>query len=266
MSEFIDKFQTVGLVGYGSIGKRYSEILKKLGVKVNIFSVGKSLIYDQKNSAQYKFYFNENEFWSSGIKAIFICNPSFMHFEWIKKSLSRDIPTFCEKPVCTSRKELDELTNLIQHKSSITTSSGYMWKYEYGVNYLKKILNSINKSEVVKISLFMSTYLPDWHPWEDYKNSYASNTNMGGGLTLTCSHEIDTLRYLVGDLKFVGGIKKSISSLSTDTDDFISVLFTNLDEICIQLDMNWYQKRKERVISIQTEKSEILWDYEKSLL
>lgn len=266
MYDYFSKINKVGIVGYGSVGKRYSYILKKLGISVHIFSVGKSLLLDKDARDNFKIFRNEEDFWQSGIKAILICNPSYMHLEWIKKSINRKIPTFCEKPVCVSPNELFILRKILQENQFVPNCSGYMWRYEHGVNILKKLINRINLSNIIKVSLNMVTHLPDWHPWENYKDSYASNKKMGGGLVLTCSHEIDTLRYLFGELNLISATTKSVKILLTDTEDFVTALFKNENGIPIQLDMNWYQKKNIRLIKIKTDKSEIIWNQNQKFL
>ena len=39
-------------------------------------------------------------------------------------------------------------------------------------------------------------YLPDWHSYEDYRKSYFSRKDLGGGVLLTLIHEIE-IRYLL---------------------------------------------------------------------
>ena len=39
--------------------------------------------------------------------------------------------------------------------------------------------------------------------YEDYKKSYASKKELGGGVVLTCIHEIDYMYWLFGDIKEV---------------------------------------------------------------
>ena len=51
------------------------------------------------------------------------------------------------------------------------------------------------------------TFMPKWHPNENYKISYASKKNLGGGVVLTCSHEIDLATYLFGNVKKVNAFK-----------------------------------------------------------
>ena len=41
-------------------------------------------------------------------------------------------------------------------------------------------------------------YLPNWHPYEDYRQMYASRADLGGGVILSQIHEFDYLYSLFG--------------------------------------------------------------------
>ena len=77
-----------------------------------------------------------------------------------------------------------------------------MMRYHKEINLIKEIIDSGQLGRITSSHINWSTYLPDWHPWEDYSESYASNSEMGGGAILTCSHEIDTMNYLLENLSF----------------------------------------------------------------
>ena len=65
-----------------------------------------------------------------------------------------------------------------------------MLRHDPRIIFLKsKIENKLNK--VKYANFFLQTFMPEWHPWENYHKSYASNKALGGGVLLTCSHEID---------------------------------------------------------------------------
>ena len=43
-----------------------------------------------------------------------------------------------------------------------------------------------------------SEYLPDWHPWENHIETYPARKDLGGGCSLTLSHELDTFFGFLG--------------------------------------------------------------------
>ena len=44
-----------------------------------------------------------------------------------------------------------------------------------------------------------SEYLPDFHPWENYRNFYMAKKSMGGGSILDQSHLFDIMHFIFGD-------------------------------------------------------------------
>ncbi|MEI2709772.1 MAG: hypothetical protein V9E96_12270 [Chitinophagaceae bacterium] len=48
----------------------------------------------------------------------------------------------------------------------------------------------------MNIQTFWGEYLPAWHPWEDYRTSYAAQKENGGGAALTLSHDIDVVNWI----------------------------------------------------------------------
>lgn len=67
-------------------------------------------------------------------------------------------------------------------------------------------------------------FLPDWHPWEDYRTFYMAKQKEGGGALLDLSHEVDYLRWMFGEVQQVKGWKGRLSSLEIDTDDCVDIL------------------------------------------
>ena len=61
---------------------------------------------------------------------------------------------------------------------------------------LKEIISNEYYGKLISIQSKWAEFLPDWHPWEDYRISYASNKKMGGGVALTLSHDIDLAFFL----------------------------------------------------------------------
>ena len=67
-------------------------------------------------------------------------------------------------------------------------------------------------------------YLPKWHPYEDYRDSYASRKELGGGVLLTQIHEFDNALYLFGIPHRIFTIGGKLSQLEINIEDTASVL------------------------------------------
>jgi predicted dehydrogenase len=74
------------------------------------------------------------------------------------------------------------------------------------------------------VRVSVGEYLPHWHPYEDYRESYAARADLGGGVVLTQIHELDYLHWLFGAPKKVFAIGGHWSHLELDVEDTASIL------------------------------------------
>ena len=66
---------------------------------------------------------------------------------------------------------------------------------------------------------WFESYLPSWHPWEDYSLSYAARKDLGGGALHTLDHEIDFLNWCLGTPAAAVGSSRRTGALAGDADD-----------------------------------------------
>jgi predicted dehydrogenase len=67
-------------------------------------------------------------------------------------------------------------------------------------------------------------YLPDWHPWEDYRSFYMAKKDQGGGVLLDECHAFDWMQWLCGPITGVSAVVGTFSDLEVETDDVCEVI------------------------------------------
>src|SRR5215813_3907127 len=72
--------------------------------------------------------------------------------------------------------------------------------------------------KVIASRVKVGQYLPDWHPWGNYRQSYSAQGELGGGANLDAIHEIDYVRWLLGE------VAGKLSQLQIDTEDVAEIL------------------------------------------
>ena len=129
-------------------------------------------------------------------KIAVICTPTSQHLDQTIKCVRLGINVLVEKPLFNTIDGFEELRQAVI-KFNTFVYVGYMMRFH---PLIEKIKTMINKNEFGKLISFQSVwaeYLPNWHPWEDYRDSYAARKELGGGSTLTLSHDIDLAIFLV---------------------------------------------------------------------
>ena len=77
---------------------------------------------------------------------------------------------------------------------------------------------------VVAARIAVGEYLPGWHPYEDYRTSYAARRDLGGGVILTLIHELDYAYWLFGAPRRLFAVGGHLSDLELDVEDTASIL------------------------------------------
>ena len=94
------------------------------------------------------------------------------------------------------------------------------------------------------------SYLPDWHPYENYTQNYASRKELGGGVTLTCIHELDYLFWIFGKITGIFSITEKLSDLEVSADDLSSILVKFKTGVTGEIHLDFFQGSKIRECKI----------------
>ena len=192
------------IVGHGSIGIRHLTMINTIfdhNIEIGVLR--------RKNGGDFQFvrYFSdyrEAMAWNPCFTVI--ASPSNTHADYLSKFRSSHI--LVEKPAVISKKELSVMRSFDNNK---------MLKVGYNYRYHPEFINMKNyvlKNSIKSAVLIHSDYLPNWHPWEDYRVSDASRD--GAGLTLC--HGLDLLLETFGIESFENLKVKKIKSDFLETE------------------------------------------------
>ncbi len=209
------------IIGLGSMGKRRIRNLQKLGHK-NIIGFDPRIDRCNETKKMYKiptftiFQDSLNE----KPDAFIISTPPDLHAIYAKIAIKQNIHFFME--VNMSSKNISSLIALMKNKNIIGVPSCTM-RYHPIVTQLKKLLEKNSIGKILQIHHHWGHYLPNWHPWEDYRDFYVSKKETGAAKEII-PFEIVWLVYLFSDINWVWGNAKKISNLKTDIDDAYQIL------------------------------------------
>ncbi len=212
--------KSILIVGLGSIGRRHAKIFSKFGHKV--FGVDKR--QDRLEQAKQELDIEEvssdidHLINNKSIDGAVISTPPHLHTDIGIKLANMGISLFTEKPLASNDVNLDILSKICEEKG-IVFYTAYCYRFIPSAQKLKKLVDNNKIGKIYSARLQISSYLPDWHPWEDYRSFYMASKDQGGGALLDESHGIDLLRWLFGEIENVSAIVDKVSKLEIDSDD-----------------------------------------------
>ncbi|WP_035780640.1 Gfo/Idh/MocA family protein [Butyrivibrio sp. LB2008] len=251
--KFLDK--KILIIGYGSMGRRHSyNLLEFLGDSVRIDILRrKSSVAESDNGSdmRIRFLYSDNQLEES-YDAVFVTNPTSLHYETLNKYLYLSNSFFIEKPVFVTGEE--DIVSLVNENKLFYVACPL--RYSNVIQWLKR---NIDFSVVHSMRVMSSSYLPDWRPGTDYRNTYSAHKEMGGGVSIDLIHEWDYISYLAGFPKAVKSIIERKSNLEIDSDD-IAVYVAEYENMLVEVHLDYFGRKAIRRVELFAEDDTIVAD------
>ena len=165
---------------------------------------------------------------------------------------------FVEKPGFFNNEEINILKNEFIN-SKLKYMVGFQRQFNPSIKLLKNILKSGDLGKISKVFVKVSSFIPSWHPYENYKELYACKKNLGGGILHTECHELFLLSSLFGCHKYCK--KKLFSSYEHELDVSDSCeLEIGYDDFKVYCDISFMREPNERVLEFEMELGTIKLD------
>lgn len=251
------------VIGCGSIGQRHIRNLKKVkSSQIDVFDLQPKLLQNICKK------FRVNPVSKTAIKKIvydcvFICTTPNSHVYYARDAIRCGSNIFIEKPVSSSLKEAKFLLSFCRKKNSLAFV-GYNLRFNKSICFIKNFLNTKKLGKPIHVSAYFGSYLPDWRPDQNYTENYIVKTNLGGGIVLDGSHELDYLRFLFGNPFFVQSNLKRTKILKSETEALADVILEFDKDLLGTIHLDYLRRYYKRTLEILFENGIIEWSLSKS--
>ncbi len=250
-------------IGLGGIGQRHLRNLLFLTnnkidlyawrVKKNRKEITNSLTLEKSSNIEKKYNI---KIFSSLNKALkikpsitFICNPSSMHIKPAILAVKSGSHVFIEKPLSNSVNGIKELIKESKKRKKVVYV-GFQLRFNPVIKKLKETIEKEEIGNILGVRSEVAEFMPGFHKYENYQNSYASKKHLGGGVILTQIHEIDYLQWIFGIPKRVFALGGKYSNLKINVEDCANILIESRlkkKDIPISIYMDYLQKDVRRI-------------------
>lgn len=164
------------VIGYGSMGRRRIRLISKLLPKVEFICVDNNLVRQrQAAELEFKVCGTLEEGMAANPDIAFVCTSPGHHAEIILELIEAGIHVFTELSLTSNKYDEIERASR-EHDIIVFPSSTLIYKRQMEI--FKEILQKQIKP--ITYSYHVGQYLPDWHPWESYKDFFAGKKNTNG--------------------------------------------------------------------------------------
>ena len=230
-----------------------------LGEKEVIFlRSGKSTL-DDKEIAGYPVESELNAALAHKPDGVIVTNPTACHLDVAIPAAQLGCHILLEKPLSHSMERIDQLEEALV-KSGSRLLVGFQFRYHPGLLIIKDWIDKGIIGQIHYARAHWGEYLPDWHPWEDYKGSYSAKKDLGGGALLTLSHPIDYLCWMFGDVLSVSSSFSPGDVLDIEVEECIDATLQFENRIMGGLHLNYLQRPPEHKLEIIGSEGTITWN------
>ena len=230
----------IGIIGLGFMGEThvaaYRQLQSVLDFKVTaVADTNREKAEKTAKLLDAKAYDSHQELIDQAdINTADICLPTFLHYEFASKAISKGFNVFVEKPLCLNSKEAYSLTKLAEEKK-VFAQVGQCIRFWTEYEYLKSLIDDGVYGKVKHLKLRRLSPRPSWG-W----NNWLLDEQLSGGAALDLQiHDADYALYLFGQ-------PEKITSFANHTGEKYSSIVSEL---------------KYKDFTVMTEGS---WDYPSS--
>jgi len=210
------------IAGLGSIGKRHLRIARELMPHADI-----RVLRHQNCDFIPEF---SNGCFSSISQAIafapqiaVIASPATFHINTAQQLAESGVHLLVEKPLSAST---DSVTDLLEtcRERGLVLLTGYNLRFLPSLNMYRDLLRNGVIGKIISVRCEVGQYLPSWRPETDYRDGVSACRELGGGVLLELSHELDYIQWIFGEVDWVRATLSRQSNLEIDVEDSVHIV------------------------------------------
>jgi predicted dehydrogenase len=247
------------VIGLGSMGKRrVRDLLHLQKDKV----VGWDIREDRRLDAEKKFgictFASLEDALQETPRAIVISTPPDLHMQYAHLACDLDIPFFTEASVTLDG--VKELVDKVKQKPALVAAPSCTMRFHPAIAILKDLVSRRVVGDKAFFLYHSGQYLPDWHPYEDYRSYYVSRRETGGCREIV-TFEWIWLTSIFGPIHSGIVDKAKVSSLEADIDDVYQMQLRFADGTYGQITVDVVSRIPTRKFAVIGDKGTINWDF-----
>lgn len=248
------------VAGTGSIGRRHLRNLVALGERdIALLRTGRGTLPPDELEGFLTFTDLERAMaWRP--HGVVVANPTACHVAVATEAARAGASLLVEKPVSHDRAGLAALSDALASGGG-RLLMGYQLRFH---PTLRRLVERLREGAIGRPFLARAEWgehLPDWHPWEDYRQSYAARADLGGGVVRTLCHPFDYLRWaLGGDARLAWARTGRSGLLELDVEDWAEAGFSWSSGVTASVHLDYLARPATHTLRVWGSGGTLAWD------
>lgn len=248
------------IAGFGSIGRRHFRNLLALGERQVVFYRSQRSTLPDDELAGFPVETQLEAALAHRPDAVLVATPTALHLDLAIPAARAGCALFIEKPLSDSLDRLPELQQALAQGSG-PLLVGFHFRFHPGLQTARRLLDQGLLGRVISAHAHWGEYLPDWHPWEDFRQGYAARAGLGGGVVRTLSHPLDYLRWLLGEVEQAWAFTGRLSGWGLDVEDTAEIGLRFAGGALGSVHLDYLQRPPAHRLEIVGSQGTLQWDY-----
>ena len=248
------------IAGLGAIGRRHLSNLKRINPEILV------TVWHQNSQAPQATtvpaddtVFGLEDALATQPQFALVTGPASTHVETAVALADRGLHLFIEKPLSNRLDDVDQLLGRC-HDRGLALLVGYNFRFYEPLQMMRQVLKDGGIGRVLSVRAEVGQFLPEWRPGIDYRRSVSARSELGGGALLELSHEIDYVRWLVGEVAEVSARVGHLSDLETDVEDLAEIILEFENGAIGSIHLDLFQRASTRTCRVIGSTGTLVWD------
>jgi len=244
--------------GSGSIGQRHARVLRQVGAEVSLWPVrdrgaspgtvdeatGARLLDDATGPEAVR-----------GAALVVVATDTSRHVADALEALDSGAgKVLVEKPVAPTAADVDAL---VQHLRHTLVWVAAPLRATQGFRHLRRLVSRVEAPASAHV--WSQSWLPDWRPDRDYRDSYSARADEGGALR-DLVHELDYAATLFGPATLIGASVDTSGPLDIEADQAATLLWSTERGITVTARLDYVTRPTTRGVVVRSSSGVLEWD------
>lgn len=247
----------IAVFGFGSIGRRHARNLRALGCE-QIRIIESATQNRETAKAEGWRLMDESELAEYHPDLTVIATPAVNHLAHAKAAQA-SAALFIEKPLSHSSEGLDAFIAESSERGQPVFVAANM-RFHPGPAALKQASEADRVGKILSARFEVGSYLPDWRPGTDFRQSVSALPELGGGVLLEHIHEIDIAHWFCGSPDQVFAATRAGKTLGIPGEELCEAVLRYSDGRLVSLHQDFVQRFRQRRYELIGERGTLGWD------